>query len=142
MEQILFQIYRYITYKLRAKSVYHIHSPFVFLFYYNVVVRKESKNVSNTSKKSLLYRHIHDYYDRFTIIDFSTERSAQNYRQITDNNNTILLFKDLNKDFRTFHYWKTFLSQRQNLIFLDFYYLGVVIHNDSIKGQYHLTCKI
>ncbi len=142
MEQILFKIKRRLSYFFRAKSVYHIHSPFVFLFYYNVVIRNNYKNVSNLPNRLRIYHNIQAYTSRFRIYDFSLSKASFLFEQIINNNDTILVFNCLHKNKQLFCYWNTFLNQKHNLIFLDLYYLGIVIHNDSIKQPYHFVCKI
>lgn len=141
MAQLLFQIKNYITYILKAKGIYSLHSPFIFLFYHNVVVRKTYKKVSNFSKKVNLINNIYDYSDRFHIEYPPVDLLSLKSKEILNSQNTILIFDNLNCNKKVHQKWKNLINTPSNLILLDFYHIGVAVNNENFRQFYYVVCK-
>jgi hypothetical protein len=138
MKNHIFKILQYISYSIRAKDEYSLHSPFVYDFYANFIKRKKTLK---GSKKQQILCHIKTYLADYDIVTLKELKDYDNIKNSIKNPFTILLIEGIHNSKKSLELKNQIINDDNHHITIDFFSVFLVINNPNIINNQNYILK-
>lgn len=160
--KVKFKIYRWLQYHTKSLSRHGVHSPFVYDFIENILHFKHQQNkliseeystLINNDKLYILISQIKNYYS-FNKISINSQSSQSNndktlyvftephlFKPIKIKANELIVVLGINKTQKNYQTWKQISSNKEYLLGIDLYQLGILATNTNFKEKQYFILK-